>query len=251
LDTGVSSTPQKLRIAVTDPKRAVRGLTLRAKNARVKGRLNPNSTTFARDARPGPVALAFNRVKAVPGWFTYDDAAHFTLVLRMQTAAGIRGDILEIGPYHGRSTAILAGALVEGERLTAVDPFQSGEVYVANPPTPERLLSNVTAANPGLKADAVEIIAAYSTELELADDRRFRFVHIDGSHERDVVLHDLTMTERHLLPGGVVVLDDYDHPDWPGVTEAISDFRKEHPEFTEVADLNRHAESGRKLYLTR
>ena len=244
-------TQRQVRLVLTDPPRVARSVLTRVRLRRTKGRLDPNSTSFALDSRPGPTALAFEQLRQVPGWFTYDDAAHFSLVLGMQSAAGLRGDLLEIGTFHGRSTMLLARHLGPGERLTVCDPFQTGDVYVGNPPTPEVLRRNVQTANPDLDDDALEVHATYSTDLVLDPDRRFRFAHVDGSHERADVAHDLELVDRHLVEGGVVVCDDHDHPDWPGVTQAVVDFRAAHPEYVEVADLNRHAESGRKLYLVR
>jgi predicted O-methyltransferase YrrM len=214
-----------------------------------KGWKDPNSTAFARDARPGPVAQQFELVRRIPGWFTYDDVVHFTLVLRTQSYLGLHGDILEIGTYHGRSTALLAGCLAPGECLTVCDPFQVGPVYVGNPPTAGGLRANVASVNPDLAADALEVFASYSSELQLPAERRFRFIHIDGSHVEADVLKDLHLARKHLLPGGVIACDDFEHPDWPGVSAAITAFRSAHPEFRELADINRYSESGRKLYL--
>lgn len=238
--------PTSRRPALGDARRVATALRVRAR------RLwrNPASTAFARDARPGPTARTFQAIRHVPGWFTYDDACHFTLALRLQTASGLRGDILEIGSYHGRSTVFLAQGLQPGETLTVCDPFQLGEVYVGRPPTAADLRRHLVDALDDVDEGALEIIEAYSTDLELAPDRRFRFVHVDGSHERADVHHDLELALRHLAPGGLIVCDDHDHPQWPGVTEAIEQFRGEHPELVEIADLNRYAESGRKLYLT-
>lgn len=244
-------TKRQAWIALSDPRRAVRGAKFRVQNLRLKGRLDPNSVTFARDARPGQTAEMFRQITDVPGWFTYDDAAHFSLALRVQSALGVRGDILEIGSYHGRSTAFLAACLQDGEVLTVCDPFQIGDVYVEDPPTPDGLRRNVARAVPGFDQAQLEVREAYSTDLDLGDERRFRFVHVDGSHLAPDVLHDLRLAHRHLAPGGIIVADDYQHPDWPGVTEAVGQFLAEATDLIEVADLNRHAESGRKLYLTR
>ncbi|ROR91786.1 class I SAM-dependent methyltransferase [Nocardioides aurantiacus] len=240
---------RRLDVIRNDPTRAVRAAQIRAKNLVVKGRANPDSTTFAKDARPGPTATTFASMRGIQGWFTYDDAAHFTLVLAMQSAQGLHGDILEIGPFHGRSTIVLAEQVRDGETLVVCDPFQSGDVYVADPPTPTGLRRNVTRGVPGFDQARLVIHEVYSTDLHLDDAARFRFVHVDGSHERDDVLSDLRLARRHLLPGGVIVADDYDHPDWPGVTEAVDAFVAETPELVTLADLNRHSESGRKRYL--
>lgn len=243
-------TSRQLKHLASNPVSVIRATPTRIRLRRTKGKVDHNATAFARDSRPGEVTRTFEQIRSIPGWFTIDDAAHFTLILRLQSMYGIKGDVLEIGSYHGRSTAVIAGCLNDGERLTVCDPFQTGEVYIVNPPSAKGLRRNVGRVNPGLSPEALEIIPAYSTDLHLDEGRRFRFIHIDGSHEAPDVLHDLNLAIKHLLPGGIIACDDHDHPDWPGVTEAIRTFRAEHPELLEeVADLNRYAESGRKLYL--
>ena len=185
----------------------------------------------------------------MPGWFTYDDCAHFTLVLNTQRAAGVRGDVLEIGSYHGRSTIVLADCLSRMRRWSCATPSSRVMCTSATPRPPKTFARTSQRALPHFDLDRLEIHEAYSKDLVLPDEQRFRFVHVDGSHEEDDVILDLRLARRHLAPGGVIVVDDYDHPDWPGVTAAVHTFLAEAPETGTVADLNRHSESGRKLYL--
>ncbi len=49
-------------------------------------------------------------------------------------------------------------------------------------------------------------------------------LYIDSSHEREGTLAELRAWWPALRPGAVVVLDDYTHPDFPGVREAIEQF---------------------------
>lgn len=233
-----------------NPREVLRYVRRRISQARNKGFVNPNSTSFARDARRGSTAELFDVIKGIRGWFTYDDAAHFTLVLNMQTTLGLHGDILEIGTFHGRSTCLLAYCLQQKEVLTVCDPFQSGDVYVSAAPSQSMLREHILRVLPGFDLTAIEICPVYSVDLDLHVARRFRFVHVDGSHDYTDVLHDLRLARRHLVRGGVIAVDDFDHPDWPGVYLAVAAFRAEHPEMVEVADLNRQSESGRKLYLS-
>jgi predicted O-methyltransferase YrrM len=202
------------------------------------------------DATAGPLVDVFDRIRVVPGWFNPDDVAHFSLVLATQSAAGITGDLLEIGSYHGRSAAVLAAHLMQGERLHVCDAFEAPvEDDYADPATPEALWDTIRRVNPQLARARVEIHAMYSTDLDFDRDQRFRFVHVDGGHGRDVALHDLRLARTHLLPGGIIAVDDYEHPAWPGVTEAVDDFLVEFPDIGVAADLNRRGAAGRKVYL--
>jgi predicted O-methyltransferase YrrM len=217
---------------------------------RTRGWHSPLKTYFARDARPGEAAELFADLAAVPGWFTYDDLASFLLVLRYQTAVGITGDVLEIGTYYGRSTSALARGLAGDERLIVCDPFvdyRSGE----RAPTAAGLRATVRRTNPGFDMARLDVRSQSSRDLELASDTQLRFAHVDGSHDHDDALADLRLVYGHLVPGGVLAVDDYEHPQWPDVTRAVHAFLGSAADMREIGDMNRRGESGRKLYLAR
>lgn len=209
------------------------------------------STEVADIGTPGPlIRHVFDPLKHVPGWFNVDDCAHFHIVLAMQTSMGLHGDMLEIGSYHGRSTAMMATRLAPGERLVVCDLFESdqGDHY-ANRPSPENLLANIRLVNPALEPSRIKIHKCLSNDLVLQADERFRFIHVDGGHSAEQAHFDLTLCGKHLLPGGIMVMDDYHSPDWPEVTTGTDRFLAGHPDFSILADLNRHGATGRKLYL--
>ncbi len=206
--------------------------------------------SFGNDAEMSSISQMFAKLKGVPGFFNIDDCAHFSLILRTQTALRITGDILEIGSYFGRSTALLAAGLADGEKLVICDAFEADtpDVYIERP-SPEQLLSTIRRINPDIENERLEIHVCLSHQLRLDPAKRFRFVHIDGDHSEDGALKDIQMVHQHLLPGGVIAIDDYKHPRWPGVTQAANRFLHETPDVSILADLNRHGESGQKLYL--
>ena len=46
-------------------------------------------------------------------------------------------------------------------------------------------------------------------------------LYIDSSHERQATIEELRAWRSVLLPGAIVVLDDFTHPEFPGVREAV------------------------------
>jgi hypothetical protein len=202
---------------------------------------------------PGPLYTnVVPRLAAIPGWFNIDDLAHFTLVLETQASCGMRGDLLEIGCYHGRSAAVLALHLREGERLFLADAFDLPlEDPYGDTPTPKQVWRNLVAAVPQLGRESVSIQRAYSQDIDLPPDVRVRFAHIDGGHDFTTVQTDLALCAEKLMPGGVMVLDDYEHPQYPDITEAVREFLGRETSFRVLADLNRHGALGRKLYLVK
>lgn len=219
-----------------------------------RGQFGPrpqDTTAFAPQAAPGPLVTdVFDHIKTIPGWFNIDDCAHFYLLLSLQSHYGVRGDVLEIGSYHGRSTAMLAYCLQPGEKLVVCDAF---EMETADPytdkPSPQQLRANIRRVVPAFDFAALDIHACLSSELRFSADARFRFIHVDGGHNRDVVESDLQLCRKHILPHGIVAVDDYHNAAWPEVTQAADDFLAANEDFAVLADLNRHGAGGRKLYL--
>ena len=212
----------------------------------------PNRASTA-TPNPGPMLTTVApRIAAIPGWFNLDDLSHFTLVLETQTTSGMHGDLLEIGCYHGRSAAVLAMHLQTGERLFLADAF---DLPLSDPygdtPTQEKVWRNLEGAVPNLPRQRISIERGYSSDLRLPADMRVRFAHIDGGHDEATVWQDLELCAHRLVSGGVMAIDDYAHPLYPGVTDAVRKFLGSDPSFRVHADLNRSGALGRKLYLVK
>ena len=66
-------------------------------------------------------------------------------------------------------------------------------------------------------------------------------------HDAETVVVDLGVCASRLVPGGVVAVDDYAHPQYPGVKQGVQSFLADRPDFRVLADLNRVGALGRKL----
>jgi|TARA_B110000914_G_scaffold209376_1_gene207652 hypothetical protein len=212
--------------------------------------LKMTSSYVAIGSKGSLVAKGFDQVKGIPGWFTLDDCEHFHLVMEMQSMNGVTGDMLEIGSYHGRSTAIMAGGIRSGECIHVCDAFESdtSDGY-SNKPSPEKLLANIQRVNPDIDLAKVKIHQCLSDDLSFPEDQKFRFIHIDGGHSAEQVYSDMELAKRHLALRGIVVIDDYGHHHWPTVSEGVDKFMIDNPDFSVLGDLNRHGALGRKLYV--
>lgn len=209
------------------------------------------STSYADIGEAGPlIKNVFSRLKDIPGWFNVDDCGHFFLLLSYQSAMGIKGDLLEIGSYHGRSTSLMARCLGPGETIVVCDAFESEtDDHYANKPSPENLISNIQHVNREIEKDRIVIHKCLSNDLQLDAEEQFRFIHIDGGHSAAQAYSDLQLCSKHLLPNGIIIMDDYHNKLWPEVTQGTDRFLNEQDAFRVLADLNRHGAFGRKLYL--
>lgn len=163
----------------------------------------------------------------MPGWMDPEDAALFSVTCVAQLAVGLRGDLLEIGAYLGKSAILLGYSLQPGEQLLVCDLFEAPSDDSANRQENQNYYAGL--AREGFEANYLrhhaslpEIFEGPSTGLgSVLSTPRFRFVHIDGSHLYDVVRADIALSHAVSLPGAIVVLDDVSAAHTPGVTAAV------------------------------
>lgn len=165
-------------------------------------------------------------VDSIPGWFYPNDVALFVDISAYQRERGDSGDLLEIGAYMGKSAVLLGYLLGAGERLVVCDLFEadaaSAEARREKDQWYQGLAREQFEENYGRYHDSLpHVVAGPSTELDqMGPDGSFRFVHVDGGHQYEVVRHDLECARRLLAPGGVVAVDDWRSVHTPGVIAA-------------------------------
>ncbi|MFD7643261.1 class I SAM-dependent methyltransferase [Kitasatospora sp. NPDC059795] len=165
----------------------------------------------------------------VPGWFFRVDREVFAWLLDRQSAAGVTGDLLEMGAYLGRSAILLGDHLRPGETFTVCDLFDmdapdddnSAEMTMSYRSTLTRRAFETNYR--AFHAELPTIIQAPTSVL--ADGRvaadSCRFVHIDASHLYEHVAGDILVARDALAGNGIVSLDDYRAPHTPGVHAAV------------------------------
>lgn len=199
---------------------------------------------------PGDATQLYLRVEEIPGFFNYDDAQHFQLALRMQAFMGITGDLLEIGSWKGRSAAFMSFFVRPEERLIVSDVFSqpARDVYPEYPSV-EEVKTNIMRTNPDIFSSQLMFLEGNSSSMKLPTDVKLRFAHVDGGHSFQECYQDLINITPRVIGNGIVVIDDYDHPDWPEVKSATDTWLKENPQFRILGELNRNVARGKKLYL--
>jgi len=166
---------------------------------------------------------AFERIE---GWFSRDAALMFMAYNEVVASQGIAGDVLEIGVHHGLSAIGLSAMRREGARFVAVDLFeelQQQNISGSGQGSRRRFEQNMAEffADVGF----VRCIVGLSSALQPADlGGGFSFCHVDGGHSMRETFQDLELCADILLPGGLLALDDYFNPAYPGVCEGAVKF---------------------------
>ncbi len=174
----------------------------------------------------------------VPGMSSRFAAAICCGLMRIQTGLGVRGPVVEIGPFEGRFFIALAHALADGEIALGIDLFDW-----PNPDVKDRFEAN--CAKHGVTPDrriawkADSRTMAPEELLAKLGGRRVRFFHIDGEHSRSALTRDLELATSVLAPDGVIVLDDMLHPGYPTLMVAVHDYLARHPEMCVLCIIDR------------
>lgn len=167
----------------------------------------------------------------IEGWFSYDAALMFMAYHELLMEENVTGEILEIGVHHGLSTIALAAFRAPGAHLYAVDLFQdlqSQNVSGSGGGHRGVFESNMRRFFPDLSF--LRVLSCESRQLTVEKfDRPFSFCHIDGGHSEDETYRDLELCRDILRPGGLLALDDYFNPEFPGVCEGAIKFAGRHP----------------------
>lgn len=113
----------------------------------------------------------------------------------------------------GTCTAWTAIALALNDPAAAVLTFD---------PVVHAQRENYLALVPEQVRARVELVADRGVDgAARADDVELLF--LDSTHQRAETIAEFGAWEPHLAAGAVVAFDDYNHPDYPGVAEAVSD----------------------------
>lgn len=168
----------------------------------------------------------------VDGWFDKKLIPIYILIDMFQKDTGIGGNLAEIGVWQGKSFIPLMHLARQNEYVVAIDCFESYEFNRDNSGgfcNSSPFLNNVNAYCSDrsklriLKGDSLKL-SFNDYLLSVGNGKGFRLFSVDGCHEADTTLADMENAYKCLVDGGVIVMDDYFHFCWPGVSEGVNTF---------------------------
>jgi predicted O-methyltransferase YrrM len=145
--------------------------------------------------------------------------------------------IVEIGVYEGASSCFWSDFYMNHpeSRLTSIDPFTGSEEHHADPENHKELSKIELTARGNIakstNAAKIEVIKGCSWDVFPELNRRNRgepwidLLYIDGAHDSTSVARDVTLYVPMVKSGGIIIFDDYGHPDVQrGVDMALNAF---------------------------
>lgn len=153
----------------------------------------------------------------------------------MRDSLEIAVDLLgvEVGVWKG-SWALSFLMNNSGSHLVGVDPYPSDDGATVRAAMLARMLDLGVDARFDLYPDWGSVELASGLDV----------VHIDGLHTEEAVRSDLIQAQELLVNDGLIVVDDFRHRWFPGVTSALF-------EFVHGGDFRVLMDSGNKAYLIR
>ena len=156
----------------------------------------------------------------VDGWL-YLKALRLTdYIDKLQDHFGVFGNICEIGLYFGKYFIFLNLIKRINEKVIGIDLFEISDW--------EKQFYDNLGAWPRDDGDPM-IIRRNSLEVNAKEllewaGGPYRLFSVDGGHSCEVALNDLRLAHEVIADGGVIMVDDYFDPKFPGVSEAVNRF---------------------------
>lgn len=175
----------------------------------------------------------------IEGWFYNLSQVLWDILLEKQKTENIRGGLLEIGAWHGKSAIMLLMHSRANEEVFVVD------IEVREP----------------LKTNLAELSEKFSCKYQLLKGnsytffnpdfiskhyRKLRWIHIDGDHSQYGIHNDLDIANQLLHPFGVIVIDDFLNAHFPQISEVTFEYLLNHRH-----ELTMILCGGNKAYLIR
>ncbi len=160
----------------------------------------------------------YQQLCAIPA-NTSDRKCRLLFYLAMTTQAP--GILVEIGAFKGKSTAWLAEAARRtGKHLVSIDPHLFGSLDTFRDTVRRFKIDEVATLHQKLSHHAAQ---------GWADP--IAFLWIDGGHDYGCVRQDILDYTPHVQPGGIVIFDDVNPKDFPGVVQAVDELMHPDPSF--------------------
>lgn len=137
------------------------------------------------------------------------------------------GGVGEIGVHYGKFFYMLRSLLDSPEMSVAVDVFEDQHLNIDRSGFGSRIVFEQNMQYDQFGGENVIVIQSDSmspmAKTALSSIEPLRFLSVDGGHTREHTMNDLYLAED-LVDAGVVILDDFLHNQWIGVTVGVLEY---------------------------
>ena len=170
--------------------------------------------------------------KYIKGWLDVRFLEELFNLNEVHEQNNIKGNILEIGVYFGKTFIPLSFLLKENERIVGIDCFEDQKINTSQSGTTcsqKRVERNIQKIYLQEKKDLnFKLIKSDSRILKPKDyfdftdnELSYRIIHIDGGHDENTCSIDLNNSANILCKYGYIIIDDYQNYFKDNSSEAI------------------------------
>ncbi|QYK42275.1 MAG: class I SAM-dependent methyltransferase [Paracoccaceae bacterium] len=168
-----------------------------------------------------------DRIAEVNGWC----GPHLWQALWPVARAIGQGPVAEIGVFEGKFLIGLVKTFDPDAVFShaAIDVYDMQQFNLDGAGVGKAAVLDTNLKAHGLGAHRVEKVRADSLALRAADAAalvarhgQFKFFSVDGCHEVTHTMNDIEFAMQVTAPEGLISVDDYLNPSWPGVSEAVA-----------------------------
>lgn len=137
----------------------------------------------------------------------------------------VPGVFVDLGTYQGRSAMVLAGGSLGnhlGRRIVSIDNYTEGpnakDPSEGEPPQFWQVRRRFKCRG------RVHLVWGNTTDVPMVCQREpVALVFVDADHNRSGVLADIQTWKPLVVPGGLMVFDDYGNDRWPDVKPLVDE----------------------------
>src|SRR5215475_10741992 len=163
--------------------------------------------------------------RAVPGWLNEGAMSAVIAFAGWQHRNNVHDDVAEIGVHHGKFFILLANLRRRHEHAFAIDIFDDQHLNVDKSGQGDlpKFMENLRRYSSESGVTVLKKDSKALTRGNFYSGRRgnIRLFSIDGSHTATHTCSDLRLAAQLIGSDGLIILDDFFNPDWPGVQEGL------------------------------
>lgn len=179
------------------------------------------------------------------------------LIAMIDHTLGVEGDVAECGVFRGASLipmAIHLQQVAPGKHLFGFDSFQGVDesilfdISLGAPPEQYKRVGAFDRTSCSMvkrkllrfRLDNVQLITGYFRDsLSEHSERRFCFAHFDlGIFQ--ACKECLEFFYPRMNSGGIILINSYNDPPWPGCNQAVDEFLQDKPEKLQLIEMDNY-----------
>lgn len=171
--------------------------------------------------------------KNVVGWlYPLDILSIFHLLKGKEDE--LRGDVCELGVAFGKSAVLLSLLRSEGEKFYMYDLYEH-----------ENVVQNITnyGNEKDIKLNILDLMKLDKKDIVFKN--KLKLLHVDACHFHTSLLNDLNNFHEQVCDNGIIIVDDINDTQYPGINTAVTEFCLMNKEWKMFAI------GDNKVYLTR